>query len=86
MAFEVIKVKANSTFANAYLIPLEMIQDLENIFCEFDKIAKSDIFLYNPKFDIAVTNFKETFDEFLTRFTLAIILLDFTDWHKISNL
>lgn len=63
-----------------------MIQYLENVFGKFDKVAKLDAFLYDPKFGIAVTNLKKTFDEFLDRFILAIVLLDFIDWHKISNL
>ena len=85
-AFEVIKAKANPTSANAYLTASEMIQDLENMFGEFDKVAKSDALLHDPKFGMAVTNLKETFDEFLARFTSAIAPLDFTDRHKISNL
>lgn len=84
--FEVIKVKDNLTSANAYLISSEMIQDLENMFGEFNKVAKSDALLHDLKFGIAVANSKETFDEFFARFTLAIAPLDFTDCHKISNL
>ena len=49
------------------------------MFGEFDKIAKSNAFLYDPKFDIAITNPKETFDEFFARFTSVIAPLDFTD-------
>ncbi len=63
-----------------------MIQDLENIFREFDKVAKFDALLNDPKFGIAVSNPKETLDEFLARFTSAIAPLDFTDRYKISNL
>ena len=85
-AFEVIKTKANSTSPNAYHTVSEMIQDLENMFGEFDKVAKSDALLHNPKFGMAISNSKETFDEFLARFTSAIAPLDFTDRHKISNL
>lgn len=68
-AFEVIKTKANPTSPNAYLTVLEMIQDLENMFGEFDKVAKSDALLNDPKFGMAISNPKETFDEFLARFT-----------------
>ena len=85
-AFEVIKAKANPSSANAYLSAFEMIQDLENMFGEFDKVAKSDALLHDPKFGMAITNPKETFDEFLARFTSAIAPLDFTDRHKVSNL
>lgn len=31
-----------------------MIQDLENIFGKFNKVAKLDALLHNPKFDITV--------------------------------
>ena len=85
-AFEVIKAKANPTSANAYVTSSEIIQDLENMFGEFDKVAKSDALLHDPKFGMAVANPKETFDLFLARFTSAIAPLDFTDRHKISNL
>lgn len=83
--FKVIKAKINFIPTYIYLTFLEIIQNLENIFGEFDKIAKSDTFLYNSKFDITISNFKEIFDFFLTKFTLVIALLDFIDWHKISN-
>ena len=56
------------------------------MFGEFDKIAKLDVFLYNPNFDIGVANAKKTFNEFFARFTLIITPLDFIDCHKISNL
>ena len=55
------------------------------MFSKFDKVTKSDAFLYDLKFSIAVVNPNKTFDIFLDRFTSAIALLDFTDWHKISN-
>ena len=84
-AFEVIKAKANLTSANVYLIFSKMIQDLENRFGEFDKIAKLDTFLYNPKFGIVSANAKETFDKFFARFTSIIVPLDFTDCYKIFN-
>ncbi len=63
-----------------------MIQDLENMFGEFDKVAKSDAFLHDHKFGMAVVNPNETFHEFFARITSAIAPLDFTDRHKISKL
>ena len=53
--------------ANVYLTVSEMIQDLENMFSEFDKVAKSDALLHDPKYGIAISNTKETFDEFLAQ-------------------
>lgn len=55
------------------------------MFSKFDKITKSDIFLYNPKFNMPNTNSKRTFDKFFTRFIFIITLLDFIDYYKISN-
>lgn len=49
------------------------------MFGKFDKVIKSDTFLYNLKFDIAIANLKKTFDTFLTRFISTIILLNFID-------
>ena len=86
IAFEVIKTEANPISVNTYLTIFEMIQNLENIFGEFDKDVKSDALLYDLKFVMAVTNFKEIFDEFFARFTLVITPMDFTDQYKISNL
>ena len=85
-AFEIIKAKANITSANTYLTSSKIIQDLDNIFDEFDKVVKSNAFLHDPKFGMAIANPKETFDEFFARFTSAIAPLEFTDCYKISNL
>lgn len=60
--FEVIKAKANPMSTNIYLTISKIIQNLENIFSKFDKIAKSDLILYNPKFGMAILNSKKTFD------------------------
>lgn len=81
-----IKVKANPISTNTYITILEIIQDLKNIFSKFDKIAKSDTLLHNPKYEIVILNSKKTYDEFLAWFTSVIALLDFTDCYKISNL
>ena len=86
IAFEVIKAKANPISANAYLTSSEIIQDLENMFGKFDKVAKLDALLHNPEFYMAVANPKEIFDTFFARFASAITSLDFLDWHKISTL
>lgn len=63
-----------------------MMEDMENMLNEFDKIAKLDVFLHYLKFCMAVPNAQETFNGFLAKFNLAIAPLDFTDCHKISNL
>lgn len=58
-AFEVIEHKANPTSAHIYVTSSEMIQDLEYMLDEFDKVAKSDAFLHDSKFCIAVANAKK---------------------------
>lgn len=57
----------------------EIIQDLKNMFSEFDKVAKSEALLHDLKFGMAIAKPKETFDLFFTRFTSAITPLDFLD-------
>lgn len=54
-----------------------MILDLKNIFCEFNKITKSNTFLYDPGFSIAISNPQKIFDIFYAKFTLAITSLKF---------
>lgn len=85
-AFEVIKTRATLSSDNPYLTASEAIQDLDSMFGEFDKVGKADAKLHDPKFPMGKTNPKETFDEFLARYTSAIAVLGFTDVHKISNL
>lgn len=55
------------------------------MFDKFSKIAELYSCLYNLKFYITIANLKEIFNMFFIRFTLAIILLNFTDYHKILN-
>lgn len=80
--FEVIKAKVHLISTNIHFFSSEIIQNLENIFDELDIIAKLDALLYNPKFGMAITNLKKTFDKIFTKFTLAIMPLDFTNQHK----
>lgn len=86
MAFKVFKIKVNLISANIYLTFFEIIWDVKNVFGKFDKIAKSDTFLYELKFVMAIANAKKTFNTFFTKFSSAIASLDFINWYKISNL
>lgn len=79
IAFGIIRAKANSTFANSYLIASKIIQDLENIFGKFNKVLKLDAVLYDFKIIIAIAKPKKTFNKFFVEFISAIILFDFTD-------
>ncbi|KAF6238241.1 hypothetical protein HO173_003521 [Letharia columbiana] len=63
-----------------------MIDELDNMFGTYDKIAKSNAEIFDPKFGMGVTDKKESFEDFYARFSAAIAPLGFTDVHKISNL
>ena len=52
----------------------------------YDKIAKSNTKIFNLKFNMGVTDKKESFEDFYARFSVAIAPLGFTDVYKISNL
>ena len=56
------------------------------MFGVYDKMAKVDNDLYDPKFHMGAINSKEIFDEFLARFTSIIVLLKFNNVNKILNL
>ena len=58
IVFEIIKSKVTFIFANAYFICSKIIQDLQNLFIKFDKVAKLNVLLYDPKFEIIVINSK----------------------------
>lgn len=55
------------------------------MFGKFNKFVISDTFLNDPKFDIAIINLKKTYNIFITKFILAIILPNFINQYKISN-
>jgi hypothetical protein len=42
--------------------------------------------MHNLKFQIKAVNIKEIFNKFYTRFSTAVISLDYSDTHKISLL
>lgn len=85
-AFNVIKARANPKYEKAYTTADEAVQDLENMFGEYDKEAKAEAQLHDTKFKMGGTNKNESFDEFLARFTSVVTLLDLTDTQIISNL
>ena len=85
-AFDVIKSRADPISEDPYLTSDEMIQELYNMFGEFDKVAKANTELHDPKFGMGMKDSKESFDEFYARFATAVAPLGFNDVHKISNL
>lgn len=71
------KATVNLTSANAYMTSSKIIQDLKNMFGEFNKVAKSNALFHDPKFGIAIINLKKIIDLFFARFKSGIALLDF---------
>ena len=84
--YKIIKIRANSNNLNFYFIAKKIVEDLNNIFDIFDKIVKSDIKFYDPKFEIRIKNLKIFFNKFFVRFILIIVSLKFNEFYKISNL
>ena len=60
-----------------------MILELYNIFNNYDKLIKNNVLLYNPAFIIKK---KKVFNEFYTRFSAIITLLDYSENYKIAIL
>ena len=85
-AFDVIKTRADPINEQPYKTAEEMIQDLHNMFGEFNKIARSDAELHDPKFAIRASDSKENFNSFFARFTAAVAPLNYSEVHKISTL
>ena len=82
-AFNVIKARCLRDASNPYTSADEMLEDLNNIYDKFDTYEKANIALYSPSFNIKKNN---TFNEFLTRYTVIIILLQLPEQSKISQL
>ena len=78
-AFEVIQARAKFASSNAYKTSDETVADLASMFGEYDLVAKNDALIHSPNFHMGIKNSKETFDEFLARFTTAIDPLSFSE-------
>lgn len=65
ITFDVFKAKADLINNDLYVISKKIIEELYNIFDEYDKLIKCDIELYNPLFVMRM-RFKKNkiFDEF----------------------
>ena len=86
VAYDVIKSRADDDALDPYLTAQEMIDELDSMFGTYDKIAKSNAEIFDPKFGMGFTKKDESFEEFYARFSAAIAPLGFTDIHKISNM
>ena len=71
---------------NYYTLAEEILEDLNNMFGDYDKISKADAELDNSKFAIGSKDFKETFDAFHARFIAAIAPLAMLEREKSSRL
>ena len=86
VAYDVIKSRADDDSEEPYQTADEMVEELDSMFGTYDKVAKSNAEIFDPKFGMGITKKDESFEEFYARFSAAIAPLGFTDVHKISNL
>lgn len=86
VAFDCIKARANMANQDHYTRAEDVIQDLENMFGEFDKESKAEAELQNPKFHMGAKDPKETFDQFHARFTATVAPLNMSEREKVSHL
>lgn len=86
VAHDVIKGKADLKNPDHYVLAEDMIQDLEQMFGDFDKEGKADAELQNPKFAMGAKDAKESFDAFHARFTAVTASLGMSEREKNRHL
>ena len=86
IAFNTIKTRANIKNPKYYTLVEEILEDLDNIFGDYDKISKANAELDNPKFAIGSKDSKKIFDAFHTRFITTIAPLAILEREKSSRL
>ena len=64
-------------------LPQEMVEDLDNMYGEFDPYGTADATLHDPDFGMKTD---ETFDTYLARYTATIAPLQLPEREKISQL
>ena len=84
-AFDVIKARCLRDASDPYTTAQQMLEDLDNMYGEFDPYGTADARLHSPDFGMSVQK-KETFDQFLTRYTVTIAPLQLSEQQKISQL
>lgn len=84
IAFEVIKDKADPTSTNPYPHSNDTLAELERMFGEHNIRARMQAKLHDPSF--AMNAQKETFEQFLVRFTTTIAPCAYSDEDKIFHL
>ena len=80
--FDIFKVRIKPTSEDSYVTAKKIINNLYNIFNNFDKIIKYDTQLYSP----AIITREIFFNEFYIRFSITIALLNYNETYKISIL
>ena len=83
IAFDIIKTRCLNNTTNPYVTAQKMLEDLDNMYGEFDPYETADARLHDPDFNMKK---KQTFDEFLTKFTATIAPLQLSEQQKISHL
>ena len=86
IVFDVIKTRAMPNAVDPYDTADEMVQELDNMFGNYDQIAHSNDHLHDPKFGMVIVDKQESFEKLYARFSAAIAPLGFDDYLKISNL
>ena len=81
-AFDIIKARCLDK-TNPYITAHEILEDLDNMYGEFDPFGTADARLHSPDFGMQK---KETFNEFLAKFTATIAPLQLPEQQKISQL
>ena len=86
VAFNTIKTRADMKNPKHYILAEDILDDLNNMFGDYDKISKANAELDSPKFAIGSKDSKETFDAFYARFIAAITPLSMSEREKSSRL
>ena len=84
ITYNVIKIKTNLKNLDYYIITDNIIQNLKNIFDNFDKKNKIDIEFQNSKFIIKIKDSKKIFNIFYIRFIVVIISFNILKRKKIK--
>ena len=86
IVFDILKVRIDLISNDSYVILKKIIEELYNIFNEYDKFIKYDIKLYNSQFVIRIKKKNKILDKFYIEFLIIVTLLSYSEIYKISTL